>query len=107
MENGGQGRLLFPKGQACCRGGPGAAKGSTGHRGRGYTKGEDAWTGGLSEALSEGPVGCLECSDLTDGPSLATPGAEGHNADTQSTESSGVSGAITLAPGAVCLRALG
>lgn len=54
---GGQGRPLFPKGQACCRGGPGAAKGSIGHRGRGYKKGENAWTGGLSEALSEGPMG--------------------------------------------------
>lgn len=102
-----QGRPLFPKGQACCRGGPGAAKGSAGHRGRGYKKGEDAWTGGLSEALSEGPWGCLECSDLTDGPSLATPEAEEHNADTQSIGGSGIPEAITLALRAGCLRALG
>lgn len=57
--------------------------------------------------LVRGPWGCLECSDLTDGPSLATPEAEEHNADTQSTGGSGIPGAITLALRAVCLRALG
>lgn len=69
---------------------------------------------GLSEALSEEPTagvggvgGCMECSDLTDGPSLATSEAEEHNADTQSTGGSGIPGSITLALGAVCLRALG
>lgn len=57
IERGGQGRPLFPKGQACCRGGPGAAEGNTGHRGRGYEKEEHAWPGSFSEALSEGPMG--------------------------------------------------
>lgn len=57
--------------------------------------------------LVRGPWGCLECSDLTDGPSMATPEAEEYNADTQRARDSGVPRATTLALRAVCLHILG
>lgn len=40
----------------------------------------------------------MECSDLTDRPSLATPEAEEHNEDTQSAEGSGIPRGYDLGP---------